>query len=208
MAKLSMTPVSPRSLVNVYTYLLSPTVSPLAFINPTGAAAPSAQPPNPESYTCSEGANHLKRFDVFKHEAAILRILGFNTHVVTPHAIALTYLTTLGISTPALSKRVFAHLNTALFSPQLLYLTHQPNALAVAAVYLAARECEVKVVETEWWEVFDVDREELGFAVVALISVEGFVRKEDEGWKGKMVPLTGEDVEIEAEKRRMLAAGE
>lgn len=69
------------------------------------------------------------------------------------------------------------HLNGALLSPQLLYLTHQPNALAVAAIYLAARENDVKLPEGEWWEVFDVEREELGFLVVGMRSLEGWVRE-------------------------------
>lgn len=205
MAKLSMAPVSPRSLVNVYTYLLSPTVSPLPFVNPSG---PPQDKPAPETYTDSDGASHTKRWEIFKHEALILRLLGFNTHVVVPHAIALTYLTTLGISSAELAQRVFEHLNSALLSPQILYLAHQPNALAVAAIYLSARDLGLKVVDGEWWEVFDVDREELGFLVVGLLSMEGFVRNEREVWKGKTVPLTGEEVEIEAEKRRMLESGE
>ena len=68
-------------------------------------------------------------------------------------------------------------MNTALLSPQLLYLTHQPPELAVAAIYLAAREVGVKLPSVEWWEVFDVEREVLGFLVVAMGSLEGWVRE-------------------------------
>ena len=101
----------------------------------------------------------------------------------------------------ALAQRTLAHLDTALLSPQLLYLTHQPPALAVAAVYLAAREVGVKLPGMEWWEVFDVDREELGFLVVAFVSCEGWVRREGERWEGRTCPVTIEDLEAELRRR-------
>lgn len=58
----------------------------------------------------------------------------------------------------------------------MLYLTHQPSSLATAAIYLAARETGVKMPDVEWWEVFDCDREELGFLVVGMKSLEGLVK--------------------------------
>ena len=82
-----------------------------------------------------------------------------------------------------------------------MYLTHPPSALAVAAVYLAAREVGVKLTSAEWWEVFDVDREELGFLVVGLGSCEGWVRGEKERWLGKGCPLTIEELETELSMR-------
>lgn len=139
-----------------------------------------------------------------KSESTILRNLAYSTHVVLPHTLALTYLQTLSLLPPApteqsyaLAKRTISHLNSALLSPQLLYLTHQPNALAVAAIYLAAREVGVKLAEDQWWRVWDVEREELGFLVVSFGSLEGFVRKEKDMWKGKVFPLTKKDIEAE-----------
>ncbi|EEH46043.1 uncharacterized protein PADG_02193 [Paracoccidioides brasiliensis Pb18] len=204
MAKQSFVPVSLRSIINVYTFLLSPEASPLDFVNPQ----PPVERPSPETYYVSEGAYHAERLILMKMESAVLRTLAFNTHVTLPHTIALTYLQTLGTSSSAVSKRVFEHLNAALFSPQLLYLTHQPNALAASAIYLAAREESVKLVDGEWWEVFDVDREELGFVVVGMRSMEGFAKSEKEKWKGRPVPLTVDQVEAELETRRMLEEGE
>ncbi|KAM3064920.1 hypothetical protein ACMFMF_011536 [Clarireedia jacksonii] len=75
----------------------------------------------------------------------------------------------------------------------MLYLTHQPCALAVAAIYLAAREEEAKMPENEWWEVFDVEREELGFLVVGMRSVEGVARRGREVF-GDVGMLLREDV--------------
>lgn len=62
--------------------------------------------------------------------------------------------------------------------------------------------------DVEWWEVFDVDREELGFLVVALTSVEGFAAQEREVWARRKVPLTVLDLQAEIERRSMLEAGE
>lgn len=197
-AKLSFHPTSPRSVLTVYTYLLSKDASPLWFVNPKGVA----NKPAPETYYLSEGGYHSERLVLLRIESVILRTLGFNTHVAIPHTIALTYLQTMNATTPALAKRVFEHLNASLLSPQLLYVSHQPNALAVGAIYLAAREVGVKLVDGEWWEVFDVDREELGFLVVAMKSMDGFARAEKEKWAGRPVPLTVDDVEAEIQRRK------
>lgn len=142
----------------------------------------------------------------------MLRVLGFQTHVALPHALCINYIQTLQVfkspAGPSLAKRAIKLLNTALLSPQQLYLTHQPSALATAAIYLAAREEEVNLPEVEWWEVFDVDREELGFLVVALTSVEGFAAQEREVWGKRKVPLTVADLQAEVERRKMLEVGE
>ncbi|KAJ9219910.1 hypothetical protein DTO027B5_1197 [Paecilomyces variotii] len=203
-AKLSFQPTSPRSILNVYTFLLSPDASPLWFVNPKGVA----EKPAPDTYYLSEGTYQTERLVLMRIESTILRTLGFNTHVALPHTIALTYLQTLGTSSSAVAKRVFEHLNAALLSPQLLYVTHQPNSLAVAAIYLAARETGVKLVDGEWWEVFDVDREELGFLVVGMGSMENFAKAEREKWKTRAIPLVIDEVEAEMERRKMLEEGE
>lgn len=184
-AKSSATPVSPRSVVNVYGYLTSK-ASFLAFINPSGN---NGQTPDSSEYIVSEGTYEKERQRLFVCESAILAGLGFDIHVALPYGLALTYLQALGASTPSLCRRVFEHLNGALLSPQLLYLTHQPNALAAAAIYLAAREIEVKLVSQNWWEVFDVDREDLGFLVLALGSLENFAAAEREKWEGRSLSL-------------------
>lgn len=197
-AKLSSYPTSPRSVLNVYNYLLSKEASSLWFVNPSGVT----EKPKIETYYLSEGGYQAQRLVLLKTEAIILRILGFNTHIVIPHTIALTYLQTLNAASTVLAKRVFEHLNASLLSPQLLYVTHQPNALAVAAIYIASREVGVKLAEDEWWEIFDVDREELGFLVVAMNSMEGFARSEKKAWAGRRIPLDVEDLEKELQQRQ------
>lgn len=76
----------------------------------------------------------------------------------------------------------------------MLYLTHQPCALATAAVYLAAKDQGVKLPDVEWWEVFDCEREELGFLVVGMGSLEGLVRRERERWGAAKGMITRSDI--------------
>lgn len=150
-----------------------------------------APPTNdPASYYLSESDYFDFHNRVLALEARILYTLSFDTHVALPHPLAVTYLQALDFCNypkEAISKRTVEYLNTALLSPQLLYLTHQPNMLAVAAIYNAAKDVGAKMPECEWWEVFDVEREELGFLVVAMRSLEGWVRKQREGipWMSK-----------------------
>ncbi len=71
----------------------------------------------------------------------------------------------------------------------------------MAAIYLAAREVGVKLPSVEWWEVFDVDRETLGFLVVGLGSCEGWIRNEKEKWTEITCPLTLDELEKEIKRR-------
>lgn len=203
-AKPSATPVSPRSLLTVLQYTIS--------LSPNYEQAVSDDSHLKTEWSLSEGAFEASRDQLYKIEAQILRVLGFQTHVALPHALCINYLQTLQVfkspDGPTLAKRAIKLLNTALLSPQQLYLTHQPPALATAAIYLAAREAEVNLPDVEWWEVFDVDREELGFLVVALTSVEGFAAQEREIWGKRSVPLTVADLQADIERRKMLETGE
>jgi len=164
-----------------------------------------------ESSFFTEGTYTAARASIVNAEAQVLRVLGFQTHVALPHALCINYMQTLDALTEDsghhLARRAFEHLNAALLNPQLLYLTHQPNELATSAIYLAAKEVGVKLPENEWWEVFDVDREELGFVVVALTSMAGFAEEEARKWGRRKVPLTVADVQAELERRRMLETG-
>jgi cyclin L len=196
-SKLSAYPKSPRSIINAYSYIESLDT---VFIDKA-----TLEKNDPESYYVSEGTYYSLRTRLVNTESIILRLLGFQIHVALPYTLCVNYLQALGVfndtSTKDLAQRAYAHLNSALFSPQLLYLTHQPPALATAAIYLAAREVGVKLPGEQWWEVFDTDREELGFLVVALISMEGFVEEEKRKWVGNGLPLTLERLESEITQR-------
>lgn len=205
MAKVSALPQSPRSVLNVYAYLLSQRDR---LSQRDSSFASSRSIPDPESYYLSEGTYTAARSMLYQTEAAILRSLSFVIKVVIPHHLALTFLQTMGVlpasptnKSRALAARTIAHLNTALFSPQLLYLTHQPTALAVAAIYLSAKEVGVKLPANEWWEVFDVDREELGFLVLGFGSCGSWMEVEKKKWSTSSCPLTVAGVEEEVKRR-------
>ncbi|KAK4542556.1 hypothetical protein LTR36_006604 [Oleoguttula mirabilis] len=202
-AKPSAHPVSPRQLLTVFDYLA-------AIRGDFAAAAAGAGELKPDRHL-SEGDYEAQRDRLYKTESCMLRVLGFQTHVALPYTLCINYLQALEVFQTTegslVAKRAFAHLTSALLSPQSLYLTHQPSALATASIYLAAREVDVKLPEVEWWEVFDVDREELGFLVVALTSLAGFAVEENRKWGRRMVPLTTEELRAEIERQRMLEAG-
>lgn len=175
-SRLGPRPRSARDISNVYAYLLSSSSS---FVRDKGAQPPAN---DPASYYLGESDYYAFHSRVLALEARILYTLSFDTHVALPHPLAITYLQALEFCShqpkEAISARTVEYLNTAVLSPQLLYLTHQPNMLAVAAIYNAARDVGARMPECEWWEVFDVEREELGFLVVAMRSLEGWVRKQ------------------------------
>ncbi|KAF2415661.1 hypothetical protein EJ08DRAFT_135338 [Tothia fuscella] len=199
MVKLSAYPKAPRSVINVFGYLDS-------FHSTLGDLKGHVDTNNPESYYVSEGTYVAQRAQLTKMETIILKVLGFQTHVALPYNICINYLQALDVfvdheTASHLAKRAFAHLNSALLSPQLLYLTHQPPALATAAIYLSAKETGVKLPDAEWWEVFDTDREELGFLVVAMISMEDFVKEENVKWENRKAPSTLIEMENELERK-------
>lgn len=198
-AKLGPMPRSPRDVSCVYAYLLSRDSA----LFRTGQVAPD----DPESYYQTESDSFAFSNRLLALEARILYTLSFNAHVSLPHPLAITYLQTLDFlsqSKSEVSLRTVQYLNTALLSPQMLYLTHQPHALATAAIYNTARDVGAKLPECEWWEVFDVDREELGFLVVAMRSLEGWwrQRKEELGPLGERM-LTRKTVQQEMNKREL-----
>ncbi|KAK6336126.1 hypothetical protein TWF696_001693 [Orbilia brochopaga] len=182
--KLTERPQKPRDLINVFKYLLSP-ASPLH--PPHLSKSSDSSPSNRDLYYVSEGDYTALRSLLLATEAQILRALGFDTTVHLPYTLAFNYLQSLGVLThkspttappPAdeealfnplqnekLVASTFAYLTDMLSSPSQPYLTHHPHELAVAGIYMAARDHGVKLPE-RWWEVWDVERETLGFLVV------------------------------------------
>ena len=204
-SKIGPLPRSPRDVSNVYAYLLS---SKSPFLR---SAQDAPTPDDPTAYYQTESDYFAFQSRLLALESRILYALSFNTHVSLPHPLAVTYLQTLDFlgleDRTDVSLRVVQHLNAALLSPQMLYLTHQPHALATAAVYCAARDLGAKMPEVAWWEVFDVDREELGFLVVGLMSVEGTIRKRraEAEWYGREGMVTRSKVEKEMRQRGLKA---
>ncbi|KAG6017208.1 hypothetical protein E4U41_004256 [Claviceps citrina] len=177
-AKVGPIPRSTRDVSNVYAYL----VSRASTLFRPGDDQPE-EDGDPKAYYQTEADYFAFQTRLLALEARILYSLSFNTHVALPYPLAITYLQALDfLSQPksAVCRKTIQYLNTAMLSPQMLYLTHQPHALATAAIYNAARDLGAKMPDCEWWEVFDVDREELGFLVVGMRSVEGCFRQRKE----------------------------
>ncbi|SZF05239.1 unnamed protein product [Blumeria hordei] len=183
--KISGINCSLTNIINVYAYLLSHN-TPLSMNTSRG-------PPelDPTSYYVSFSTYQANRTRILHLEGQILNALGFNLHVALPHPLAIIYLQTLDLLTStdktgqSVALRTIAYLNTALLSPQMLYLTHQPYQLATAAIYLSTREMNIALPECAWWEVFDCEREDVGFLIVAMMSVETLVERERGRWDNK-----------------------
>lgn len=192
-------PKSTRDLSNVYAYLLSPACQ----FYSTNEPPPKQEP---HKYYQTEDEYLAFQTRMLSIEARIFWALSFDTHVSLPHPLAVTYLQTLdflGQPKDKIGRRTAEYLNTALLSPQMLYLTHQPHALATAAIYNAAKDIGAKAPDCAWWEVFDVDREELGFLVVGMRSLEAWVRAQREEFPTLMGNgcLTRDLVATQLEKR-------
>jgi hypothetical protein len=170
--KMGSHPRPPRDLSNVYGYLLSPKTR-------LFPADDTPRERDPASYYQHEDEYLAFHNRILALEPQILYALSFDTHVSLPHPLAVTYLQTLdflGQPKEVIGRKTIEYLNTALLSPQMLYLTHQPHSLATAAIYNAAKDLGSKTPESAWWEVFDVDREELGFLVVGMRSLETWAK--------------------------------
>ena len=163
--------------------------------HPRAYLFPSSPPSDEPLYAslCNGEVYQARRTRCMQSEAILLRTLGYQIHVAIPHTLCINYLQTLGAFQhrrgKAVAARAFAHLNSALLSPQLIYLTHQPTSLAAVSVYLAAREEGLKLPERAWWELFDVSREELGFLVAGLTSMTSFSQEEENKWRGAVPPM-------------------
>lgn len=200
-SKLTEHPAKPRDIINVTTYLLNtPSPSP---ISPAPVAGQELTPP--KEYYVTEQEYYNKRTRLLNVETEILRACGFQTHLSLPYTLCINYIQSLSVLSAEVVKKSFGYLTDGLLSPSLLYLTHQPNSLAVAAVYIGARECEVKL-PAAWWDVFDCEREELGFLVVCIKGVKEFIEGERKLWRGRKpgIPWELEDLEMHLERRRVL----
>ncbi|KAF3940032.1 Cyclin-L2 [Dactylella cylindrospora] len=215
--KLTEQPKKPRDLINIFKYLLSP-ASPLH--PPSLQKSDTANASLKDGYYVSEGDYTALRAMMLNTEAAVLRSLGFNTTVHLPYTLAFNYLQSLGVlqhTSPTqptssgeepfqplqhakLISTTFAYLTDLLISPSQPYLTHHPHELAVVGIYLAARDHGVKLPE-RWWEVWDVERETLGFLVVVGRggTYTGVLGGKGKLWiveEGKFEDVKGEDGEV------------
>jgi len=113
-------------------------------------------------------------------EVVMLRELGFELYVDTPHAFLLHLLNYLhphvDRCTPEeqqrwadLQQRAWSALNDALFSPRLVF-RYAPHVVACAAIFVAASLLSL-AMPAEWWRLFDVRTAELDHAALDLATL-------------------------------------
>eukprot|EP00124_Ichthyophonus_hoferi_P004477 Ihof_evm3s499 gene=Ihof_evmTU3s499 len=120
-------------------------------------------PLNPEraSYT------DLKNF-VIKAERRVLKELGFNVHIQHPHKLIINYLNLLGLDNQVLGQTAYNYMNDSFRTNA--FCRFQPPTIACATIWLAARNCEVKLAD-RWWEVFDSTLNDIKEVAASIMSL-------------------------------------
>lgn len=87
---------------------------------------------------------------VIKSERRVLKELGFCVHVKHPHKIIVMYLQVLGYEkNRSLMQQSWNYMNDSLRSD--VFLRYQPETVACACVYLAARQLQLPLPTTPTW---------------------------------------------------------
>ncbi|XP_070149548.1 cyclin-L1-like isoform X2 [Polyergus mexicanus] len=94
---------------------------------------------------------------VIKSERRVLKELGFCVHVKHPHKIIVMYLQVLGYEkNRSLMQQSWNYMNDSLRSD--VFLRYQPETVACACVYLAARQLQLPLpVSPTWFSLFKVN---------------------------------------------------
>lgn len=151
------------------------------------------------------GMQRVTVSQLYEAEMEVLAAQAFETRVVLPYSLALSYVQVLHLNTAASStltidgedgdsrasketfgQTVWTILNDAMVATAPgLAVVHQPHTIAGAAVYLAAARLGVQIGGVDasgdeegaeegqvqrWWEVFDVDSEEVGHCLVMIVD--------------------------------------
>jgi hypothetical protein len=105
-------------------------------------------------------------------EMEILAALSFDTKVVLPYSLAMSYLQVLGLgSNDRMCGLTWTLVNDAIRCCPYLMITHQPNVVAVGCIVVAAAQLNLVVSEQDgWWEIFDVDSEDMGHCMVVVLD--------------------------------------
>ena len=91
----------------------------------------------------------------------VLRELGFHVQPCHPVGLLLSYLQALEITVfdPLTAQRALNYMNDSLRS--VVHVRFQPNAIACAAIALAARDASIELpADPAWFLVFDVCKED------------------------------------------------
>lgn len=103
------------------------------------------------------------------YEMELLAALNFDTDLLLPHSLALSYIQLLELhASPDLAQTTWAYLNDAVRTTDLIIMNH-PNVIATAAISLAATSLNLTISKSEWWTLFDVHLPDLSRAI-SLVS--------------------------------------
>ncbi len=110
------------------------------------------------------------RNDIVVTERHVLKELGFLVQVEHPHKFILSFLNVLG-GDDEFAQHAWSLVNDAMRTTACVY--HRPEAIAVTALYIAARRLAIPLPERPepWWHLFDVRLDEIERIGVQLIAV-------------------------------------
>jgi transcription initiation factor TFIIIB Brf1 subunit/transcription initiation factor TFIIB len=101
------------------------------------------------------------KMEIIKTERHILKELGFRLYGIMehPHKFILYYIKCLD-GTPEMSQKAWSYLNDSLRTDCCVRFRSQ--AIACAAIFMAARELQVKLPDNPpWWTLFETSKEEI-----------------------------------------------
>ncbi|ANB11861.1 hypothetical protein AWJ20_85 [Sugiyamaella lignohabitans] len=107
-------------------------------------------------------------------EMEVLAGLAFDTNVVLPYSLALSYIQVLSLHERAGSdiiKLTWSTINDGIRDSPFLTIVHQPNTIAVTSIILAATKLNVVVSDqVNWWDMFDVNSEDVGHSMALILE--------------------------------------
>lgn len=108
---------------------------------------------------------------VIKSERRVLKELGFCVHVKHPHKIIVMYLQVLGYEkNRALMQQSWNYMNDSLRSD--VFLRHQPETVACACIYLAARQLQLPLpTSPAWFLIFRVKEKDIRDVCVRILRL-------------------------------------
>lgn len=111
------------------------------------------------------------RNDLVVAERHILKELGFLLRVEHPHKFILSYINVLG-GDNRLAQSAWSLVNDAMRSA--ICIQQRPEAVAVTALYIAARLNQLPLPETPepWWRLFNVTYDEIDFIGCQILHVQ------------------------------------
>ncbi|KAG5440029.1 hypothetical protein PCK2_000637 [Pneumocystis canis] len=137
---------------------------------------------------------YTTRDQILVAEITLLSSLGFDTFVELPYALAIHYLQILDlIHHTAISQKVWSYINDALCTT--LPCIQTAPSIAVGCIFMATRDEKIQL-PSAWWEIFDVEVEDIEYIAACITSfyIQEEKRKNKE-IQGDLIPLELEELE-------------